>query len=72
MEAIEPLIIVKMNDADAKLFIEFQRLHKNIELLTNSKMFDIRNGSAVIHFDNDGNIGKIERFDTLFDIRRKA
>jgi len=65
----DPLIAIYLTEEQAKLFVEFQRINKNIELLVNSKAFDIKNGCFVTHLDGNGNITKLERHDNLFDRR---
>lgn len=57
---------------DAELFKSYQQFHQTFELLCKSGAFDITNGSFTCHFDNQGNIKKIERHDSLYDSRIKV
>ena len=65
-------VTIFLNLPDAKLFQEFQRFHTTFELLCKSGAFDIKSGSFTCHMDKDGNIQKIERHDSLFDVRREV
>ena len=67
----EDLIRIEITTPEAMLFRDFQQFHKTFALLTTKGVFDIKGGSAVIHFDIEGNIAKIERHDNLYDIRVK-
>lgn len=55
---------------EAIMFRDFQQFHSTFELLCSKGIFDIKNGSATIHFDHNGQIQKIERKDNLFDSRK--
>ena len=56
---------------EALMFKDFQQFHNTFALLVSKGVFDIKNGSATLHFDNLGNIQKIERHDNLYDSRVK-
>lgn len=60
------IVMVEMNAEDARLFREFQKHHAQIVKLLNARVFDVRDGSVVIHSDHDGNIRRIDRHDALF------
>jgi hypothetical protein len=64
-------VTIFLTPTDSELFKSFQQFHKTFELLCKSGAFDIKNGSFVCHMDNEGNIKKIERHDSLFDSRIK-
>lgn len=66
---MEELIPILLTTPEAILFRDFQQFHKTFALLTKSGVFDIKNGIAILHFDSDGNVQKIEREDTLFNGR---
>lgn len=51
--------IVELTDADAQLFIEFQKNYNTFSTLLQSGMFGIRNGNATVNFDKDGVIREI-------------
>jgi len=69
---MEQTTTIFLTPLQATQFLEFQKNHAMFIFLLQNKVFDIRNGSATIHFDNNGVIGKIERNDSLFDIRTKT
>lgn len=56
---------------EALMFKEFQQFHQTFALLCSKGVFDIKGGSATLHFDNNGFIQRIERHDNLFDVRQK-
>lgn len=62
-------ITIFLTTPEAEMFKSFQQFHKTFELLCQTGVFDIKSGSATIHFDKDGVIKKIERNDSLFDSR---
>jgi hypothetical protein len=65
----EDLIKIEITTPEAIAFRQFMQYNNNFMLLVNSGVFNINNGSATIHFGPNGEIGKIERKDNLFDIR---
>ena len=62
-------VTVFLTTPEALLFKDFQQFHATFALLVKKGVFDIKNGSATIHFDSEGTIKKIERHDSLFDSR---
>lgn len=64
-------VTVLLTTPEALMFKEFQQFHKTFALLCEKGVFDIKGGNAVIHFDANGFIQKIERHDSLFDARVK-
>jgi len=68
---MQPEVTIFLTAPDIELFKNFQQFHKTFELLCKSGTFDIKSGSATIHFDKEGSIQKIERHDSLFDSRIK-
>ena len=68
----ETTTTIFLTPLQAQQFLEFQKNHAMFVFLLQNKVFDIRSGAAVIHFDHNGIIGKIERNDTLFDGRVKS
>lgn len=66
---MEQLIKIELTTVEAIQFRDWQQFHSTFALLAKSGVFDIKNGSAVLHFDPDGNIKKIERADTLYNER---
>lgn len=69
----EPIqeIQIFLTTPEAMLFRSFQQFHATFALLAQKGVFDIKSGSATLHFDSQGNIQKIERHDNLFDARQK-
>ena len=67
----EPQVTIFLTHQDAELFKSFNQFHKSFQLLCERGVFDIKSGSATIHFDSNGFIQKIERHDNLFDARLK-
>jgi len=52
-------VIITADERQAQVFVEAMKLEA-------CGFFNIRGGSAVVHFDADGRIRKIDRHDTLF------
>ena len=61
----EQLTTVYLTDADAILFVEFQKRKNLLGLLNSIKAFDIRSGSVTINFDKVGKIVSLERHEHL-------
>lgn len=51
------------------MFKDFQKFHETFALLVSKGVFDIKSGSATIHFDSQGEIALIERNDRLYNRR---
>lgn len=60
-------ITIFITPQEAMQFRNFQQYHAQFMLLVSKGVFDIKNGSAVLHFDNNGIIQKIDRHDPLYD-----
>jgi hypothetical protein len=58
---------IYITDADAILFVEFQKRYAFIKLLESLNVFDIKSGSVTIHFDAFGQIGSVDKH-TYFKI----
>lgn len=69
---MNPEVTIFLTPQDTELFKSFQQFHTTFALLCSKGVFDIKNGSATLHFDNNGFIQKIERHDNLFDSRVKS
>lgn len=65
-------ITIYLTTPEAIAFRSYQQFHETFALLVKSGVFDIKNGSATIHFDAQGIIQKIERKDSMFDARIKV
>ena len=57
---------IELTPEEVDQFKTFRQYQDNIVKLLNSRIFDIKSGSAVIHFDGEGNVRIIERHDHLF------
>lgn len=66
---MEDLIKIEVTTPEAIAFRQFMQFHSNFIILLNSGVFNINNGTATLHFNQDGEIKKIERKDNLFDSR---
>lgn len=57
---IEKRITVEMSEEDAALFIKFRRFQGMFEMLTESGITDIKNGSMTLHFDSSGTVKNVQ------------
>jgi hypothetical protein len=62
-------ITIFLSTPEAIQFRSFQQFHETFALLVSKGVFDMKNGSVTIHFDNNSVIKKIERKDDLFNVR---
>jgi hypothetical protein len=53
-------IVIELSEKDAESFREFRRFQTNFNALQDCGFFTIRNGSAIVHFDQDGVVRKVE------------
>lgn len=51
-------VIITMDENQAQIFVKAMKLES-------CGFFAIRNGSAVVHFDSEGKVRKVERRDAL-------
>lgn len=61
--------IIYLTTPEAVMFRDFQQFHETFALLCKKGVFDIRNGSATIHFGPNGEISNITRNDVLYNAR---
>lgn len=52
---------VELTEYEIELFKKFKEWQTDIEILNDNDFFKFKNGSMVIHKNNDGNIMKIEK-----------
>lgn len=64
-------VTIFLTTPEAIQFRNFQQFHETFALLCKAGVFDIKAGSATIHFDITGSITKVERNDRLYDTRIK-
>lgn len=62
-------IAVYIPDEDAEKFLLFQRYYGTFSIMLDSGVFEIKNGSAALHFDKNGNLLAINRADILYSKR---
>jgi hypothetical protein len=62
-------IPIYIADAEAEKFLLFQQHYETFALLLDNGVFDVRNGSVTIHFDNKGILKAINRSDVLYSSR---
>ena len=62
-------VTVILTTPEAIMFKDFQQFHKTFALLCSKGVFDIRNGSATIHFGPNSEISSIIRNDSLYNSR---
>jgi hypothetical protein len=63
-------VTVILTTPEAEMFKSFNQFHATFALMVTKGVFDVKNGSITMHFDNEGNIQRIERKDDLFNIRK--
>lgn len=51
---------LEITEEDARLFIAFQANYESFKKLCASRVFDIKNGKAILNFDNTGELQTIE------------
>lgn len=62
-------VTIFLTTPEAELFKSYQQFHETFALLVRQGVFDVKSGSVTINFDAQGQIGSIERKDTLFNRR---
>lgn len=65
-------IAVYVADEEAQKFLLFQQYYEPFTVLLDSGVFNIRNGSAILHFDNEGTLQAINRADVLYSRRHTS
>ncbi len=60
------MTIIELNDTDAKAFVLFRQHQEKVMLLIENRIFDLRNGSAEIHFNREGAIASIDMHAKVF------
>lgn len=62
-------VTIILNEEEAKKFILFQKHYNNFSLMVEKGVFDVKNGSISLHFDNMGVLQIIQRADVLYSKR---
>jgi hypothetical protein len=65
-------VAVYIADEEATQFLLFQQHYEPFTILVDSGVFDIRNGSAILHFDNQGILQAVNRADVLYSRRHQT
>lgn len=55
-----PLIKIEISEDEARLYREFCKRYAFMKLMEDRGVFEIRDGSAEVHFDREGRIAKID------------
>jgi len=64
-------IAVYVADQEAAKFLLFQEHFEPFSIMLDADLFSIRNGSATLHFDNNGTLQTINRSDVLYSRRHQ-
>lgn len=59
-------VAIYLPDAEAQKFLQFQQHYELFNLLLEKGVFNIRNGSISLHFDQNGVLQVIQRADVLY------
>lgn len=59
-------VIILLSEIEAKKWMMFQKHYDTFMLLIEKGVFDQRNGSVALHFDNVGTLQTIQRADVLY------
>jgi hypothetical protein len=54
------MIKIELTNEDADLFKDFRKYQDDFTVMLSNGVFNFKNGSCIIHRDNDGKIRKIE------------
>lgn len=65
----KPTIAIYVPDNEAKQFLVFREHYDIFSILIEKKVFDTRNGSVALHFDNNGTLQSIQRADFMYSRR---
>ena len=55
------IIQVEMTEMDAKDFLTFQKYYINIKNMIDADIFSLKNGRAILDFDNNSTIQNIQK-----------
>lgn len=64
-------VAVYMPDEQAKKFLLFQEYYDLFKVMIDSGVFMIRNGEAVLHFDENGTLQVVDRNDHIYHRRHQ-
>ena len=60
------MTIVELTDEDARSLLVWRQHQANFEVLLASGAFDIKNGSAEVHFDHLGRIAAVKKHEITY------
>lgn len=60
------MTIIELTEHDAQAFLLFRKYQDKFALLVETQVFDVRNGSAEIHFNRNGDIASIDLHAKVF------
>lgn len=60
------MTLLELNDQDAKSFLLFLQHQATFELLLENRVFDLRNGTAELHFNPHGELAAIDLHAKVF------
>lgn len=60
------MTLIELSEQDAKLFVLFQQHYEEFALLVDNRVFDVKNGSAELHFNRGGQIVSIDLHAKVF------
>lgn len=62
----ERVVAITLTEEEAELFKTFREFQNDFSILLNNSVFSFKNGSIVIHRDDQGRIRKIEMHKIYF------
>lgn len=62
-------VTLLLPEEEAKKWVMFQKYYDVFSLIMDRKVFEIKGGSATLHFDAEGQLQAINRSDTLWNRR---
>lgn len=65
-------ISITLNEIEAASFLEWREHQATFEVLAASGVFDLKNGSAEIHFNSEGQVASIDAHVKMFRRARIA
>lgn len=63
---MEELTTIRLSTDDSRLFILFRKHQDKIAILLKNDVFEAKNGKIILHFNQNGQLMKIEKDETLY------
>ena len=54
------IVQVDMSEIQAERFVQFQKYYQLFETFLDAGLFELKNGSATLHYDHMGNLQEID------------